>query len=304
MATYTTPTTTPALNTIATFGGVQGYNNFVLANMIEDEYNSHLDLQQFCTVDNDLQGTIGTEKRINVYGASGDAEDVEEGAGNTAAISTTLTEKIFRIKCAQAWFEYTDEAYQRDPIAVQVGIAHLGTTLFNKVNADVLAAFDSATQTLTTYAVPSFDCFVDAQALLKLPDGAGENAFQAQQRIAQQTFAFLSKNSIAKARKALKDELKYVEAFATTGYVGTVAGTNLYYKQDLNADNQNDNVIYLATKNAVTIFNKTGTETEIAARTGGVDGSANKRVNDLFARKYYVVALTDATQAVKITLTT
>ena len=30
------------------------YSNFFLSNEVEDQYNSHLDLQQFCTVDNSL----------------------------------------------------------------------------------------------------------------------------------------------------------------------------------------------------------------------------------------------------------
>ena len=33
------------------------YENFYLSNEVEDQYNSHLDLQQFCTVDNSLVGT-------------------------------------------------------------------------------------------------------------------------------------------------------------------------------------------------------------------------------------------------------
>ena len=32
------------------------YDNFFLSNEIEDQYQSHLDLQQFCTVDNNLTG--------------------------------------------------------------------------------------------------------------------------------------------------------------------------------------------------------------------------------------------------------
>ena len=30
------------------------YDNFFLSNEVEDQYNSHLDLQQFCTIDNTL----------------------------------------------------------------------------------------------------------------------------------------------------------------------------------------------------------------------------------------------------------
>ena len=38
------------------------YDNFYLSNEIEDQFNSHLDLQQFCTVDNSLVGTAGMKR--------------------------------------------------------------------------------------------------------------------------------------------------------------------------------------------------------------------------------------------------
>ena len=41
------------------------YDNFYLSNEIEDQFNSHLDLQQFCTVDNSLVGTAGMTRKIN-----------------------------------------------------------------------------------------------------------------------------------------------------------------------------------------------------------------------------------------------
>ena len=37
------------------------YDNFFLANEIEDQYKSHLDLAQFCTIDNSLTGTAGPD---------------------------------------------------------------------------------------------------------------------------------------------------------------------------------------------------------------------------------------------------
>jgi hypothetical protein len=43
------------------------YSNFFLSNEVEDQYNSHLDLQQFCTVDNGLNGTAGMTRKIHVY---------------------------------------------------------------------------------------------------------------------------------------------------------------------------------------------------------------------------------------------
>ena len=51
--------------------------------------------------------------------------------------------------------------------------------------------------------------------------------------------------------------------------------------------------ICLATKSAVTLFNKKGTEVEQVR-------DADHRKNDIFSRKYYIAALTDAGKAVKI----
>jgi len=99
---------------------------------------------------------------------------------------------------------------------------------------------------------------------------------------------------VAKIRKALKDDLKYVEAFVRQGYIGTVAGWNLYTKQDAVAG-----TIVGGTKEAVTLFNKKGTEVEQPPRDAD---DANIRKNTVISRKYYLAALTDATKAVKITL--
>ena len=50
----------------------------------------------------------------------------------------------------------------------------------------------------------------------------------------------------------------------------------------------------MGTREAVTLFNKKGTEIEQKR-------DPNTRKNEIFSRKYYVVALTDARKAVKIT---
>lgn len=99
---------------------------------------------------------------------------------------------------------------------------------------------------------------------------------------------------MAKVRKALKDDLKYVEAFSKNGYVGTVAGVNLYTKKDAV-----DSTIIIGTKKAVTLFNKKGVEVEQPKRSAE---DANIRKNTILCRKYYLAALTDERKVVKITL--
>ena len=80
-------------------------------------------------------------------------------------------------------------------------------------------------------------------------------------------------------------------------YIGSVAGINLYTKQDAT-----EGEIIVATKDAVTIFNKKGVEVEQITNGNRSETAANVRENTAFSRKYYVVALTDESKAVKIKL--
>ena len=73
----------------------------------------------------------------------------------------------------------------------------------------------------------------------------------------------------------------------------TVAGVNLYTKKDAVAG-----TIVGGTREAVTLFNKKGTEVEQPPRDAN---DANIRKNTIISRKYYLAALTDATKAFKIT---
>ena len=253
------------------------YDNFYLSNEVEDQFNSHLDLQTFCTIDNTLAGTAGMKRKINVYQASDGTEVLEMGVGNSKSIEVTYAEKEYEILLAQNRFDYFDEQAMTDPMLVPVGTRHMGTDMFNHVNADIFAEFKKATLAVPVSAF-NFDAFVDAMAKLNV-----ENE--------PDTFAFVCPEDMAKIRKALKDDLKYVSEFSKNAYVGTVGcGTNLYLKKDATPGE-----IIVATKDAVTLFNKKGVEIE-------QERDANIRKNSIWSRKYYLAALTDATKAVKITL--
>lgn len=258
------------------------YDNFYLSNEVEDQFNSHLDLQQFCTIDTTLEGTAGMLRKINVYRATNGTEKLAMGEGNSKSIEVSYTPEEYRILLAQNKFEYFDEQAMTDPNLVPVGVRHMGTDMFNTVNADIFAEFGKATLSVEATA-PDFAAFVDAQAKLNLENLEGVNIF-----------GWVCPADMAKVRKALKDDLKYVEAFAKQGYVGTVGGVNLYTKKDATAGE-----IIIATKDAVTLFVKKGTEIEQPPRDSE---DANVRKNSIFSRKYYLAALTDETKAVKITL--
>ena len=258
------------------------YDNFFLSNEVEDQFNSHLDLQQFCTIDNTLVGTAGMLRKINVYRATNGTEKVAQGEGNTKSIEVSYTPEEYRILLAQNRFEYFDEQAMTDPNLVPVGVRHMGTDLFNTVNADIFAEYKKATLTVEASA-PDFGAFVDAQAKLGLENLEGVTVF-----------GWVCPADMAKVRKALKDDLKYVEAFAKQGYVGTVGGVNLYTKKDATPGE-----ILIATKEAVTLFVKKGTEIEQPPRDAA---DANIRKNTILSRKYYLAALTDETKVVKISI--
>ena len=258
------------------------YDNFVLANEIEDQFNSHLDLMRFCTIDNSLAGVAGMKKKIHVYSATAGTEKLAMGEGNSKSIEVTYAPVEYEILLAQNRFEYFDEEAMTDPMVVTTGVRHMATDMFNHINADIFAEFGKATLTHTASA-PDFACFVDAAAKLNAENLEG-----------MELFAFVSPADVAKVRKALKEDLMYVESFARQGYIGTVAGWNLYTKKDAAVS-----TILGGTKEAVTLFNKRGTEVEQPPRSSE---DANIRKNTVISRKYYLAALTDATKAVKITL--
>lgn len=255
----------------------KAYQNYVLETHLEDQLNSHLDLLRFCTVDNSLVGVAGDKKVIRVYSATNGTEKLAMGEGNTKNIETTYEDVEYSIALAQNRFPWYDEEMMRDPKVVETGLNHAAVDMVNTIQADVFAEFNKATQVVTLNGTDYFAAFVDAVAMLP-----GEN------QEGLEVFAFVHPNDKAAMRKALKDDLKYVESFARTGYIGTVGGVNLYTKKDAE-----EGTICGGTRKAITMFNKRGVEVE-------QERDANIRLNEVYSRKYYLAALTDANECFKI----
>lgn len=256
------------------------YDNFVLANEIEDQYNSRLNLARFCTVDNSLVGVAGDKKKVHVYRATNGTEKLQMGEGNTKNIEVSYTPEEYVIQLAQNRFPYYDEEVMKDPMVVQVGLNHAAVDMFNTVNSDIFTEFNKTSLAVYTGGTDKqidFGSFADAIALMNIEELEGI-----------EIFGFVSPADMAALRKTLKDDLKYVESFVRTGYVGTVAGVNLYTKKDAETG-----TIVIGTRDAVTLFNKRGVEVE-------QERDANVRLNTIYSRKYYLAALTDETKAVKI----
>lgn len=254
------------------------YENFVLANEIEDQYNSYLDLARFCTVDNSLVGVPGMTKKINVYRATNGTEKLAMGAGNSKDIEVSYTDEEYTILLAQNRFKYFDEQEMTDPMVVTTGVRHMAVDMFNTINADIFAEFGKATLEVPATAL-GFDAFADAGAALNVENLAGI-----------EKFAFVNPKDMAKIRKAVKGDLSYIKDFVGQGYVATLGDWNLYVKKDAT-----EGTILGGTREAVTLFNKRGVEVE-------QDRDKDTRENTIWSRKYYLAALTDATKAVKIVL--
>lgn len=251
------------------------YENFILSNKINDILTTSLNINNYLTVDTSMTQGPGMKKTVNTYTSTGDVEALAMGEGNTQGIEVSFTSEDYDVLTYQGKFEFYDEQEMTDPLVVDTGLQHSADRMVNKFVDLAIDEFEKAT--LTVQGAWGFDLVVDAIKEMNLEDEAG-------------LFMLVSPADQAKIRKALKDDLKYSEGFVRTGYIGTVAGVPVIVTKAVEAGKA-----YLATKEAVTVFIKKDSETEY-------ERDADKRKNSYWVRKFAVVALTDATKVVKITV--
>ena len=253
----------------------QVYDNVVLANKIEDILTTAVDLTSYMTVDTSMTQEAGMKKKINTYKAQGNVETLEMGAGNTGDIEVSFATKEYEVETVQGRFQYYDEQAMTDPMVVQAGLEGIAKTMINDFTAKAVAEFDKATLTVQRSGF-AFTDIVDAIAKLNTENEDG-------------LFILVGVADLANFRKELKDDLKYNEDFVRTGYVGSVCGVPVIVTKAITNGN-----IYLASKEAVTLFIKKDTEVE-------QERDANVRNNKVYIRKVAVVALTDENKVVKLT---
>lgn len=253
------------------------YENIVLSNKINDILTTQIDLNNYMTIDTSMTESAGMKKVINTYTASGNVEELGMGQGNSTEITVSFTPTEYEVKTYQGKFAFYDEQEMTDPMVVDVGLEGSAKTMINTFTTKAIDEFKKATlvQSATAWG---FDVIVDAIAKMNLESEEG-------------LFLLISPADQAKFRKALKDDLKYSEGFVRTGYIGSVCGVPVIVSKAVPAGTG-----FLATKEAVSVFIKKDTETEY-------ERDADKRNNTYWVRKVAVVALTDATKVVKITIT-
>lgn len=254
----------------------QVYENVVLSNKVNDILTTQVDLNSYMTIDTSLTENAGMKKVVNTYTASGNVEELAMGQGNSTEIEVSFTPTEYDVKTYQGKFAFYDEQEMTDPMVVEVGLDGSAKTMINTFTAKAIAEFEKATLEVPA-AAWSFNTVVDAIAKMNLESEEG-------------LFLLISPADQAAVRKALKDDLKYSEGFVRTGYIGSVCGVPVIVSKAVPA-----NKGYLATKEAVSVFIKKDTETEY-------ERDADTRKNSYWIRKVAVVALTDATKVVKITI--
>lgn len=252
------------------------YENQVLANKMTDILTTQIDLNSYMTVDTSMTEQAGMKKVVNTYTAAGDVEELSMGEGNTSEIAVSFTSKEYDVLTYQGYFHYYDEQEMTDPMVVDTGLDGSAKTMINKFTEKAIEEFGKADLAVT--GAWSFDLVVDAIAKMDLEAEEG-------------LFLLISPADQAAFRKALKDDLKYSEGFVRTGYIGTVCGVPVIVSKAVAKGTG-----FLATKDAVTVFIKKDTEVEQRR-------DPDIRDNQYWIRKVAVVALTDATKAVKITAT-
>lgn len=254
----------------------QVYENIILSNKLNDILKTSVDINNYLTVDTSMTESAGMKKVINTYTSTGSVEQLAMGQGNSNEIEVSFTPVEYEVKTYQGKFSFYDEQEMQDPMVVDTGLAHSADHMTNKWTELAIAEFEKATLA-TTPAAWSFDAVVDAIAQMNLEDESG-------------LFLLISPADKAAFRKALKDDLSYSEGFVRTGYIGSVAGVPVVVTKAVPSGKG-----YLATKEAVTLFIKKDSETEY-------ERDADTRHNSYWVRKVGVVALTDKTKVVKITI--
>lgn len=249
-----------------------GYPNFVLENKIKSILSTKLDINRFLTPDYGLEGTPGLTKKIHTYTGTGSAEVLGRGDGNTTFIDADYVEQTYTAVRTQGQTRWYDDDEFSDPALVDAKLQSLSESMVNAWTAAAITEYSKSLRSLacdfsTTANNYLFNLFADALAMFpEEEDGL---------------FALINPSNKAWVRKALADDLKYVEAYVRTGYVGTVCGVPIYESKAVLEDS-----ICIAKREAVKAFIKTGVRVER-------DKDINTKKNTVVADRYAIIALVD-----------
>lgn len=250
------------------------YANKVIEAKAKDLLTTSVNARSLMTVDYALAQSAGMTKTINVYTYTGEAEEVGVGEGNSNRGSISYVPNDYTVKMVQQAFDYTDEDFLKDPTIVDNGIKGANQVMVNKMTADFVAELAKATLSVPVSGGLSYDSIVDAISEINVED--------------ESKLYIVIPNAW---KKALRKDPDYVAArmgeVVYNGQVGTVAGIPVVATKALT------NAAYVMSKDAVKLLLKKDVEVE-------QDRDKDKRINSIYLRTAYLVALVDATQICKL----
>ena len=252
------------------------YNNFVLEEKINDLLTTAVNHRSLMTIDTSLAENAGMKKTINTYTYNGQAEAVAERAGNTSAGAVSFTSKDYNVALLQQTADYTDEDIMKDDTVLDVLMKGAAQVMTNKLTADFYAALAAESAIGATAGNFGYEHIVDAIAEMNVEDES-------------QLVLLINPAQKATIRKDADYKSAQLGEVIYNGMVGTLAGIPVVVSKAVPKDTG-----YLLTKEAVTCFMKKDSEVE-QERDGG------KRINYVYMRNAYVIAVTDATKVRKLT---
>lgn len=265
---------------------IKTYDNEVVETKLENQLITRLDMNQFITLDNSLTEAPGMTKKIRTYKGIGAVEDLDMGEGNTGVIGSEFTEEDYEVATTQGKVPFYDEQQMNDPQAIDKAIEYLAESMVNDVTTKVVAELRKGDGTL---AGLEFDDIVDAIAEMPLEEH-------------NDMYILVNKLGLAEIQKNAKDQLKYVEGFIRSGYVGHIAGVPIYVSKAVSNAKPAVGTVgdpgyvaavdevaegFLACKSAITCFRKKGVETE-------QERDADHRKTTIYGRDVKVIAITKA----------
>ena len=270
-------------------------NPEVMAEMISAKVAKKISVIPFAKVDTTLQGQAGNTITIPVFGYIGDAANVAEGASIGASALTT-THKQFTIKKIAKGVDITDEAILSgygDP----VGEANrqLIMAISQKIDQDAIDALDGAAKYMSSGNKISYAGIVDAIDMFEEEYNSEKVIFVHPKQLSQlrKDADFLS------ADKYLNGNYT-----AVNGEVGKIANCRVVVSKRVKENS--DNTAYINPIVKLTYDAETEQETPALTiflkRNVMVETSRDidKQINMIRASENYVVALTDASKALRV----
>lgn len=259
------------------------FDNKVISSYAKEVLNTIISARNLMTIDTELTEKPGQVRTVNAYTYTGKVDEVAEGAGNTNTSTIAYVGTDYRVKTNQQKFSYTDEQIMKDDKILGYAVDGAVKAMANKMFDDFLAALATTNSGSPLVPVVTFakggkfgyTTVVDAIAEMELENES-------------ELFLLVGPDYLAQLRK----DANYIAARAGEvvygGEVGSVCGVRIVLSKKISG------CAYLMTKDAVTCFLKQDVE-------AATERNEDTRTTDMFLRAYYIVALTDATKAVKIT---